>query len=96
VVRKLRRTGAEVIVYDPEGTENARLAAPNVSYAATLADAVSGADLLCVLTEWEEFRNADPHALAALARGHRVIDGRNCLDSRLWSEAGWEYRAMGR
>ena len=96
VVRKLLRVGADVVVYDPQGIENARRAAPDAEYAVALVDAVSGADLVCVLTEWEEFRNADPVALAQLARGHRVVDGRNCLDAALWAAAGWEYRGMGR
>ena len=96
VVRKLARAGAEVVVYDPEGTENARSTVPDAHFAGSLPDAVTGADLLCVLTEWEEFRNADPHALAKIVRGQRIIDGRNCLDPTLWRGAGWEYRGMGR
>ncbi|HZN71487.1 MAG TPA: UDP-glucose/GDP-mannose dehydrogenase family protein [Micromonosporaceae bacterium] len=96
VVRRLARTGAQVTVYDPEGGENAQREAPEATYARTLTEAVAGADLVCVLTEWEEFRNADPHALGALVAGKRVIDGRNCLDPTVWVRAGWEYRGMGR
>jgi UDPglucose 6-dehydrogenase len=96
VVRKLRRCGAEVSVYDPEGMENARREVPDVSYTRSALDAVTGADLVCVLTEWEEFRNADPVALGEAAAGRVVIDGRNCLDPVLWRRAGWEYRGMGR
>jgi len=96
VVRKLARTGAQVTVYDPEGMENAQRQAPEATYARTLVEAVTGADLVCVLTEWEEFRHADPEALGQLVAGRRVIDGRNCLDPVLWSRAGWEYRGMGR
>ena len=50
-----------------------------------MTDAVTGADLVCVLTEWDEFRNADPVALGELVAGQRVIDGRNCLDQALWT-----------
>ena len=96
VARKLHRTGGTVAVYDPEGMANAERELPEVSYAKTLSDAVTGADLVCVLTEWEEFRNADPVALAELVAGRRVIDGRNCLDQVLWVRAGWEYRGLGR
>ncbi len=96
VARKLSRTGASVAVYDPEGMANAERELPEVRYAKTLSDAVTGADLVCVLTEWEEFRNADPAALADLVNGRRVIDGRNCLDQGLWVRAGWTYRALGR
>jgi len=96
VARKLSRSGAEVTVYDPEGMENARRDMPDLAYAKALTDAVMGADLVCVLTEWEEFRNADPIALGNLVSGRRVIDGRNCLDPAVWIAAGWEYRGMGR
>jgi UDPglucose 6-dehydrogenase len=96
VARKLHRTGATVAVYDPEGMMLAERELPEVGYAKTMADAVTGADLVCVLTEWEEFRNADPVALAELVAGRRVIDARNCLDQLAWVRAGWEYRGMGR
>jgi UDPglucose 6-dehydrogenase len=76
--------------------ENARGEQPDLTYAQSMVDAVSGADLICVLTAWEEFRYADPHQIGELARGHRVIDGLNCLDQPLWTAAGWEYRGMGR
>jgi UDPglucose 6-dehydrogenase len=96
VVRKLSRSGAEVSVYDPEGMENARREVPDATYSRSVVEAVTGADLVCVLTEWEEFRTADPVALGDLVAGKVVIDGRNCLDPVLWRRAGWEYRAMGR
>jgi UDPglucose 6-dehydrogenase len=96
VVRRLSRTGADVAVYDPAGMANAELELPEVTYSKTLVDAVTGADLVCVLTEWEEFRNADPVALAELVSGARVVDGRNCLDPVAWVQAGWIYRGMGR
>jgi UDPglucose 6-dehydrogenase len=96
VIRKLSRTGATVSVYDPEGMANAEREVPDVQYAKTLPDAVAGADLVCVLTEWEEFRNADATHLAEIAKGQRVIDARNCLDQAVWLRAGWEYRGMGR
>jgi UDPglucose 6-dehydrogenase len=96
IARKLARCGAEVHVYDPEGMDNARRELPDVGYAKSAAEAVTGSDLVCVLTEWEEFRNADPQALGALAAARKIIDGRNCLDSAMWTAAGWQYRGMGR
>jgi len=96
ITRKLARAGAQVAIYDPKGMENARRELPDLEYAATMTDAVKGADLVCVLTAWEEFRYADPNMLAELAQGRRVIDGLNCLDPALWTAAGWQYRGMGR
>jgi UDPglucose 6-dehydrogenase len=96
VAATLAKAGADVRVYDPQGMENARLAQPALTYESSMADAVTGAELVCVLTEWAEFRNADPHVLGELVAGKRVIDGRNCLDAVLWARAGWAYRGMGR
>ncbi|MDG4820965.1 UDP-glucose/GDP-mannose dehydrogenase family protein [Asanoa sp. WMMD1127] len=92
----LLKAGADVRVYDPEGMDNAKKAAPDLTYEPTLNDAVREADLVCVLTEWADFRNADPVALGELVAGKKVIDGRNCLDPALWTQAGWVYRGMGR
>ena len=76
--------------------DNARRDVTDVTYAKALPEAVAGVELVCVLTEWEEFRNIDPRTLAEQVAGKRIIDGRNCLDPALWHHAGWEYRAMGR
>ncbi|MDG9675556.1 UDP-glucose/GDP-mannose dehydrogenase family protein [Micromonospora sp. DH14] len=96
VAALLAKAGAAVHVYDPQGMTNARRAQPHLSYAPTMADVVLDANLVCVLTEWAEFRNADPDILGALVSDRRVIDGRNCLDPTLWARAGWQYRGMGR
>jgi UDPglucose 6-dehydrogenase len=96
IAAALHKAGAEVRVYDPEGTENARRAQPDLAYQPALTDAVRDADLVCVLTEWAEFRNADPVALGDLVAGRKVIDGRNCLEATAWVQAGWTYRGMGR
>jgi UDPglucose 6-dehydrogenase len=92
----LAKAGADVRVFDPEGMDNARKASPDLAYEKSMADAVTDADLVCVLTEWADFRNADPVALGGLVAGKRVIDGRNCLDAAVWTQAGWDYRGMGR
>jgi UDPglucose 6-dehydrogenase len=96
IAASLAKAGADVQMYDPQAIENARTAQPTLTYTESMADAVTGADLVCVLTEWAEFRNADPQALGALAARKLVIDGRNCLDAAFWARAGWQYRGMGR
>ncbi len=96
VAGMLARAGADVHVYDPQGMENAKRSLPEVEYAKSLADAAADADLVCVLTEWAEFRNADPVALGEIVNTKLVIDGRNCLDASAWKSAGWTLRALGR
>ena len=96
VTKALSEAGAQVTVYDPQGIDNARRALPTVIYATSAPDAVRDADVVVVLTEWEEFRHADPNALGSVVAHRRVVDGRNCLDPAEWRAAGWEYRGMGR
>ncbi|MFI5957844.1 UDP-glucose dehydrogenase family protein [Cryptosporangium sp. NPDC051539] len=96
VTRLLVEAGAQVTVYDPQGIDNARRALPTVTYATSAIDAIRDADAVAVLTEWEEFRHADPVTLGKVVAHKRVVDGRNCLDPAVWRAAGWEYRGMGR
>jgi UDPglucose 6-dehydrogenase len=69
---------------------------PGLEYVNTAQDACAGVDLLLVLTEWEEFKGADPVSLAAAPTRAVVLDGRLVLDSDKWRAAGWEYHSLGR
>jgi len=95
VARMLYLEGANVSVYDPEATENAHRIYPDLDYADSLDAAVSGADVVALLTEWDEFRAADPVALGELVAARRVVDGRHALAADRYRAAGWEYRALG-
>ncbi len=59
-------------------------------------EAVTGADAVLHLTEWEEFRALDPAALGEKVRRRLVVDGRNCLDREAYRAAGWTYLGLGR
>lgn len=96
VAGQLHLAGAVVTVYDPEAMLNARRLYPTLAYANSIHDACVGADILLHLTEWTEFRRADPADLGRIVAGRRVLDGRNCLDVNAWRRAGWDYRALGR
>ncbi|MFF0817860.1 UDP-glucose dehydrogenase family protein [Rhodococcus sp. NPDC003318] len=96
VAGQIQLQGAAVTVYDPKAMDSSRKLFPTLSYAASTEDAVVGADVILVLTEWKEFRTLDPSRLAGLVRQRSVIDGRNCLSPSLWRDHGWQYRGMGR
>lgn len=96
VARMLHEEGAIVSVYDPEAMANARKAYPDLSYAASLPEALHGADVVVLLTEWAQFRDADPEMMGWLVAQRRVVDGRHALDADAYRAAGWEYRALGR
>ncbi|OKH97640.1 UDP-glucose 6-dehydrogenase [Streptomyces sp. CB02923] len=96
VAGQIHLQGGQVTVYDPKGMENARRVFPTLGYADTALEAVRGADVVLHLTEWREFRELDPAALAEVVATPRILDGRNALDPELWRKAGWTYRALGR
>jgi UDPglucose 6-dehydrogenase len=96
VAATIRGLGAAVTVYDPAALAHARRMHPELMYADSMTDAVAGADVTLLLTEWQEFRDADPEKLALLVAGQNIVDGRNALDADRWRAAGWTYRALGR
>ncbi|MEU2073756.1 UDP-glucose/GDP-mannose dehydrogenase family protein [Streptomyces sp. NPDC013489] len=96
VAGQIHLQGGQVTVYDPKGMDNARRLFPTLGYAGSALEAVRGADVVLHLTEWREFRELDPAALAEVAASRVILDGRNALDSARWRSAGWTYRAMGR
>ncbi|MFF5921940.1 UDP-glucose dehydrogenase family protein [Streptomyces flavochromogenes] len=96
VAGQIHLQGGQVTVYDPKGMDNARRLFPTLGYAESALEAVRGADVVLHLTEWREFRELDPAALAEVAASRVILDGRNALDSERWRTAGWTYRAMGR
>lgn len=96
VAGQLQLQGALVSVFDPKAMDNARHLFPTLNYSLSTLDACKGADVVLILTEWEEFRQLQPEKLEAVMRQKRVIDARNCLDSQRWRAAGWSYRGFGR
>ncbi|MFJ4296652.1 UDP-glucose dehydrogenase family protein [Curtobacterium sp. NPDC089689] len=96
IAHRLQAHGAHVSAYDPEAVVTARRVRPELDYVESAADALRGAELVLVLTEWNEFRELDPTAVAALVAERVVIDGRNCLDRDAWTAAGFTHRGMGR
>ncbi|WP_424936243.1 MULTISPECIES: UDP-glucose dehydrogenase family protein [Bacteria] len=94
---RLHGLGADVVVTDPEAIENARRVHPQLAYATDRDEALRGADAVLVVTEWDEYRRElSPVHASSLTAGQVVVDGRNCLDSKAWRDAGWSYFGMGR
>ena len=88
--------GADVSVYDPQAMDNARKVFPTLSYATSAQEALEGADVVVLATEWQEFRDLDPVTAAGIVTAPVIIDGRNVLDVDKWKSAGWTIHALGR
>jgi UDPglucose 6-dehydrogenase len=96
VAASIGRRGGDVVVYDPQALDNARIAHPELAYVNSLDEALTGADVTMVLTEWDEFQDMDPVAVGEQVAQRNMVDGRNILDPVAWRKAGWRYRALGR
>ena len=96
VAGQLSLAGASVRVYDPQGMDNAKKVFPTLDYATTLEDALSGAELVILATEWQEFKDMDPQWAAKFVDKQLLIDGRNVLKVAEWQRSGWRLRALGR
>jgi UDPglucose 6-dehydrogenase len=92
---RLAAEGAEVVAYDPVAS-GSHLEQFGARTAASIAEAVVGADAAVIVTEWNAFRAVlDPAVRDAMTRP-LLIDGRNLLDPAEAAAAGFEYDAIGR
>jgi UDPglucose 6-dehydrogenase len=91
----LKSQGARLRAYDPEGMKEAAKLL-DLALAEDGYDALTGADGVVILTEWNEFRALDlPRVKAALKRP-LMVDLRNIYRPALMAEAGFEYISVGR
>ena len=89
--------GAKVKVWDPAGCENFKALYPNeVNYCGSIENALEGADICFILTEWKEVREFELRKYAELMRRAVVIDGRNCYSLEAARNAGIIYDSIGR
>jgi UDPglucose 6-dehydrogenase len=96
IAAQLQLQGAVVTVTDPKALPNAARRFPELQYVQDVELALRNADVVLLLTEWQEFRELDPHTLAEVVATPRILDGRNVLDPAKWRSAGWHYRGLGR
>ncbi len=95
VAVRLKGLGANVRATDPEAIANSRALHPQLDYQATLLDAVARADVVVMVTEWDEYRYLDPSELGSLVAGRNIVDARNSYDPARWRADGWTYRGLG-
>jgi UDPglucose 6-dehydrogenase len=96
VAVRLNGLGADVVATDPQAIDNSRRLHPQLFFIEGAEAAILDADVVVVVTEWDEYKKLDPMSLPGSAAGRTIIDGRNCLDASAWRSAGWNYRGLGR
>jgi UDPglucose 6-dehydrogenase len=89
--------GARVRVYDPRAMGSAKaVLGPDVIYVGTSYGALSGADALALVTEWDEFRDPDVARMRAALKTPVIFDGRNLYDAEDMRDRGMTYYSIGR
>jgi UDPglucose 6-dehydrogenase len=94
ILTLLHKMGATIRAYDASARAVEQY--PWIERCSSALEACEGADALAVLTEWPEFAQVDPTAVASALRSAAVVDGRNVLNIEAWKSAGFEYRGVGR
>src|SRR5262245_39185888 len=97
IIERLLEMGAHVRAFDPEASHTARrifgnrITIPEKSY-----DALTGADALAVVTEWNEFREPDFKRIKQLLKSPVIFDGRNIYSNEQMRALGFTYFSIGR
>ncbi|WP_339668522.1 UDP-glucose/GDP-mannose dehydrogenase family protein [Dasania marina] len=89
--------GAHIRAHDPQGMEEAKSLLPDsVVYTQTAYEAVTDADIVVLMTEWNEYRGLPMAKIKALMRGNIFVDLRNVYEPEKMREAGFVYYGVGR
>jgi UDPglucose 6-dehydrogenase len=96
IVPMLQERGATVKAYDPQGRKHGEALLSGVVWCEGALAAAEAADVVAVLTEWNEFRALDLAALKSVMRGDLLVDLRNIYQPGEASAAGLRYEAIGR
>jgi len=96
IARELAARGASVRAYDPAAMPVAGALLPEVHLCKNAYEAAEGADVLVLVTEWNQFRMLDLDRLKRVLRRPVVVDLRNVYEPQPMREAGFQYVCVGR
>jgi UDPglucose 6-dehydrogenase len=96
IVPALIEAGATVKAYDPAGMNEAKHLLPGVEWQNEAYAAVAGADVVAILTEWNEFRALQLDKLKAAMKAPVLVDLRNIYKPAEMAAAGFHYYSIGR
>jgi len=96
LVPMLQERGATVRAYDPQGRDNAAGLLDGVVWCDSALETADGADVLVVLTEWNEFRGLDLAAARGRMQGNALVDLRNVFNAADAERVGLVYSSIGR
>ncbi len=96
IARTLSDAGVAISAYDPEGMEQAQPIMPEVTMCSDPYEAITGADVVVIVTEWDAFRALDLGRVMELANAPVLVDLRNIYSPEDVRGRGFEYESVGR
>lgn len=97
IITSLLEEKADIIAFDPQAMTNAQaILGDKIKYANDMYSALDGADILVILTEWEDFRKLDLNRAKSLMKHPIIMDLRNILEPSTVQQVGFEYHRIGR
>lgn len=97
IIQGLNEAGANVKAYDPIAAENMKkFFLPELTTCKSVIETVEGADLVIILTEWNELRGLGLKDLKPHLNAPNIVDARNILSVDQLKEFGYNYRNVGR
>jgi UDPglucose 6-dehydrogenase len=97
MINALTAAGATITAYDPEAMPNVKnKIGDKIKYATNQYEALTGADILVIATEWSEFRTPDFEIIEKELPSKVIFDGRNLFDVAKMKEMGYHYESIGR
>lgn len=96
IMNDLVNLGARVKAYDPIVSAAPGSLSKKVEICSSAYEAVRGADMFILATEWEEFLDLDFNKIKELMHNSSIIDGRNYLDKSRLEKLGFKYIGIGR
>lgn len=97
ILQEILKHNSNVCVFDPKAMSNAKaILGDKVSYANSALDACKDAELVVILTEWEEFRALDLVQLKQMMKSPKILDLRNMLDAQKAQDLGFVYSCIGK
>ena len=97
MINALTAAGAIITAYDPEAMPNVKnKIGDKIKYASNQYEALAGADILVIATEWSEFRTPDFEIIEKELTSKVIFDGRNLFDVAKMKDMGYHYESIGR
>ena len=97
IIAELLKFELNITAFDPKGIENAKeLLGNKINYASDMYSVAKDADILVVLTEWDDFKDYDLNNVVSTMRNKNIFDTRNLINCDKADQLGFSYYRIGR